>query len=99
MSANATGTARPVSVKLDSDTRARVEQLAQARNRTAHWMMREAISQYVDREEKREAFKQDTVRAWEDYKETGLHATADEVETWLNSWGTDNELPAPVCRK
>ena len=92
-------TAKPVSVKLDSGTRARVEQLAQSRNRTAHWMMREAISQYVDREEKREAFKQDTLNAWAEYKETGLHATSDEVETWLNSWGTDNELPAPVCRK
>lgn len=99
MSANEISTPRPVSVKLDSDTRARVEQLAQSRNRTAHWMMREAISQYVDREEKRETFKQDTLKAWTEYKETGLHATSDEVETWLNSWGTDNELPAPVCHK
>jgi predicted transcriptional regulator len=99
MSNTTVNTAKPVSVKLDSDTRARVEQLAQARNRTAHWMMREAISQYVDREEKRDAFKQDTINAWKEYQETGLHATADEVETWLNSWGTDNELPAPICHK
>ncbi len=34
--------------------------------------------QYVDREEKREAFRQDTLKAWEDYRTTGLHATA----TW-----------------
>lgn len=91
--------AKTVSVKLDADTRVRVENLAEARHRSAHWVMREAISQYVDREEKREAFRQDTIKAWEDYQATGLHATAAEVDTWLASWGAENELPAPVCHK
>ena len=91
--------AKTVSVKLDPDTRARIESLAEARHRTAHWMMREAISQYVDREEKREAFRQDAIKAWDEYQETGLHATAGEVDAWLASWGTENELPAPVCHK
>jgi predicted transcriptional regulator len=91
--------AKTVSVKLDPDTRARIENLAEARHRTAHWVMREAISQYVDREEKREAFRQDAIKAWDEYQETGLHATAGEVDTWLASWGTENELPAPVCHK
>jgi predicted transcriptional regulator len=91
--------AKTVSVKLDSDTRARVENLAEVRHRSAHWVMREAISQYVDREEKREAFRQDAIKAWEEYQETGLHATAAEVDTWLASWDTENELPAPACHK
>lgn len=90
---------KTVSVKLDLDIRARVENLAEARHRSAHWVMREAISQYVVREEKREAFRQDTIKAWNEYQETGLHATADEVNKWLASWGTENELPAPVCHK
>lgn len=91
--------AKTVSVKLDQDTRVRIENLAEARHRTPHWVMREAISQYVDREEKREAFRQDAIKAWEEYQETGLHATAGEVDTWLASWGTENELPAPACHK
>ena len=91
--------AKTVSVKLDPDTRTRIENLAEARHRTAHWVMREAISQYVDREEKREAFRQDAIKAWDEYQETGLHATVGEVDTWLASWGTENELPAPVCHK
>lgn len=91
--------ARPMSVKLDPDTRARIEHLAEARRRTTHWMMREAIQQYVEREEKREAFRQTTLQAWDEFQMTGLHATAEEVDVWLASWGTDNELPAPVCHK
>lgn len=37
--------AKIVSVKPDADTRARVENLAEARHRPAHWVMREAIRQ------------------------------------------------------
>ena len=91
--------AKIVSVKLDADTRTRIESLAAARDRSSHWVMREAICQYVDREEKREAFRQATIKAWEEYQETGLHATAAEVDIWLASWGTEKELPAPVCHK
>ena len=48
---------RPVAIKIDEDIKARVKRLADARQRTSHWLMREAITQYVDREEKREAFR------------------------------------------
>ena len=91
--------AKTMSVKLDVDTRARVESLAEARHRSAHWVMREAITQYVDREERREAFRKDTIKAWEEYQETGLHATSAEVDDWLASWGSESEIPAPVCHK
>ena len=40
---------RPVAIKIDEDIKARVKRLAQARQRTSHWLMREAITQYVDR--------------------------------------------------
>jgi len=91
--------AKTVSVKLDGDTRTRIDSLAEARHRTPHWMMREAIMQYVEREEKRENFRQDTIKAWDEYQQTGLHATAEEVDTWLARWGTANEPPAPACHK
>jgi predicted transcriptional regulator len=91
--------AKTVSVKLDTDIRARLENLAKSRQRTAHWVMREAINQYVEREEKREAFRQATIKAWDEYQETGLHATAAEVDVWLSSWGSVNELPTPLCHK
>ncbi len=43
--------ARPMSVKLDPETRGRMDCLAQSRRRTTHWLMREAIQQYIEREE------------------------------------------------
>lgn len=91
--------ASATSVKLDNDMKERVQHLAATRKRTSHWIMREAIAQYVEREEKREAFRSETLEAWETFQETGLHATAEEVDRWLASWGTENELPTPKCHK
>lgn len=91
--------ALPTSIKLDDDLKGRIQHLADVRRRSAHWLMREAIEQYVAREEKRETFKQETLDAWEEYQATGLHATASDVEKWLASWGTDNELPPSKCHK
>ncbi|MHB1401005.1 MAG: CopG family ribbon-helix-helix protein [Thiobacillus sp.] len=90
---------RPVAIKIDEDTRNRVKRLAEARQRSSHWMMLEAIRQYVEREEKREAFRQDGIRAWNEYQATGLHVTGDEVMAWLDTWGEENEQAAPVCHK
>jgi len=94
-----TSAVRPLSVKLDMDTRVRIEKLALIHRRTTHWMMREAIQQYVEREEKREIFRQDAIKAWDDFQSTGLHATSAEVNAWLTSWGADDELPAPTCHR
>jgi len=89
----------PTSIKLDKDMRARIENLAASKQRSPHWMMREAIRQYVEREEKYEAVKRDALASWKHFQETGLHATAEEVEEWVASWGTENELPMPVCHR
>jgi hypothetical protein len=50
--------ASTTSLKLDTATKERVRRLASARRRSPHWLMREAIQEYVEREEKREQFRQ-----------------------------------------
>ncbi|EBB2392682.1 CopG family transcriptional regulator [Salmonella enterica subsp. enterica serovar Newport] len=87
------------SLKIDDALKSRVQQLASQRRRSAHWIMLEAIQQYVEREEARESFKQDALRAWEDYQRTGLHLTGQEVRSWLKTWGTDDEKAMPECHK
>lgn len=90
-------TLRPVAIKIDDDTKVRVKRLAEARHRTAHWLMREAITQYVEREEKREAFRQDTLKAWEEYRTTGLHVTAVEADAWLDQLEQGKDIEPPEC--
>lgn len=90
-------TLRPVAIKIDDDTKVRVKRLAEARHRTAHWLMREAITQYVEREEKREAFRQDTLKAWEEYRATGLHVTAVEADAWLAQLEQGKDIEPPEC--
>jgi hypothetical protein len=38
---------------------------------------------------------QEAVAAWKDYRETSLHATLDELDAWLATWGTHEVLPMP----
>ena len=84
-------------LKIDDDIKARVKRLAESRHRTVHWLMREAITQYVEREEKREAFRQDTLKAWEEYRATGLHVTAAEADAWLAQLEQGNDIEPPEC--
>ncbi len=88
---------RPVAIKIDQDTRDRVKRLAEARHRSSHWMMREAIRQYVEREEKREAFRQDAIKAWNEYQATGLHVTLEEVDEWLAKLEAGQDVEPPEC--
>jgi predicted transcriptional regulator len=74
---------RPVAVKLDEATRTRLQKLAEARDRTPHWILREAVAEFLDREEKREAFRQSALEAWQEYELTGLHVTHSEADAWL----------------
>jgi predicted transcriptional regulator len=84
-------------LKLDDVMKERIKRLAEGRKRTSHWLMREAISEYVTREEKRDAFYQDALASWEHYNETGLHITLDELEVWFDNLGTTHEMDMPEC--
>jgi predicted transcriptional regulator len=85
------------SPKLDSAMKERVHRLAAARRRSPHWIMRDAVEQYVEREEKREQLRQDALAAWAAYQTTGLHATAEEADAWLAKLETGKRAAIPKC--
>jgi len=89
--------AKPMSVKLDLQTRARIETLAASRRRTTHWMMREAITQYIEREEQRDSFQQDALAAWEAYQANGLHLTLEEADAWMAKLEAGQDVEPPPC--
>ena len=68
------------SVKLDDALKARLQRLAKDRRRTAHWLMREAIEQYVEREEKAEAGRPG---AWAAHPADEVAARTEEAHAWL----------------
>ena len=61
--------------------------------------MREAIRDYLDREEAKENFTQEALASWSSYQTTGRHLTGDEVRDWIETWGSDDESDAPTCHE
>lgn len=88
----------PVSLKLDADLRDRLQRLAEAQRRTPHWLMREAIVQFVRREEARERLRADATTAWEEYQATERHATGEAVDAWLARLEAGEDVDPPACR-
>ena len=68
------------------------------RHRT-HGMVHNTVQQYIDREEKRKTFRQDSIHAWNEYQATGLRVTLEEADAWLGmlETGQDVEPPDLTC--
>jgi predicted transcriptional regulator len=90
-------TATTTNLKLDAETKERVERLAAARQQSPDGIMQEAIVEYVTRAEKREQFRLDTVASWEHYRATGLHVTDEEFDEWVAKLEAVGDAPAPKC--
>ena len=88
---------KPLGVKLSPDLKDRLQKISTSRHRSTHWIMKEAIQQYVEREESAEQFKRETMESWEEYQRDGLHITNDEMTGWLSTWGTTDETKCPPC--
>lgn len=86
-----------VAVKIDLEMKERMKRLAETKHRSTHWMMKEAIRQYVDREEKRESFRQDALMAWNEFQATGMHVTQQEADAWLSKLEDGQDEEPPKC--
>jgi len=70
-------------IKLDEHTRLRLKRLGEQRERSPHWLMRTAILEYLDREERYEQEKQEDMTRWETYQLTGEAVPHKAVAKWL----------------
>jgi len=82
---------------IDQATKERMQRLAEARHRSPHWMMLEAIRQYVDREEQREVFRQAGIKLWNEYQASGLHVTLEEADAYLAKLEAGQNEDIPEC--
>lgn len=87
----------PISLRLPVGLKARLKELAAARQRSANALLVQAVAAFVEREEQREALRQECRAAHEHYLRTGLHVTQAEVKDWAARLGQDSEAAPPAC--
>ncbi len=83
-------------VKLENDIKERLDRLADSKHRSPHWLMKDAITRYLDEEEYNEQLKQETLSRWQE-AESGKIVGHQAVSDWLDTWGTDSEQKRPLC--
>ena len=81
-------------IKLDDEIYSRLKALAEARQRTPHWLMKEAV-QILEREEESERIRRESLERWERFEAAGETVSHDAIEGWLQTWGTDHEGKCP----
>ncbi len=70
-------------IKLDENTQKRLKALGKQRDRSAHWLMKRAIDQYLEREEKYEREKSEDMERWDHYLKTGEAIDNSVAKEWL----------------
>lgn len=85
--------ASPQAVKLDDETKKRLQALGEIKDRSPHWMMKTAIDEYLVREERYEREKQEDFQRWDRYVLTGEAIPHEKVVSWLNEWA-EGKTPA-----
>jgi predicted transcriptional regulator len=83
------------SVRMPDELLDRLEQTAEKLQRSKGWIIKDAVKEYLAREELKQERNQETLEAWEDYK-AGRVVDGDEVIAWLDSWGAEDEKEPPV---
>ena len=83
-------------IKLDEETRNRLQTLGQKIDRSPHWLMKTAIEHYLEEQERYWQEREEDMKRWQDYQLTGDAVPHSEVSEWLASIGTDDERPCPM---
>jgi predicted transcriptional regulator len=85
-----------LSLKLDTADRDRLRSLAEYKNRTPHFIMKEAIHKYLEEEEAQQRFVAAAKASRSHYKKTGLHVTHEEFSQWVDALQTNPNAVPPT---
>ena len=85
-----------VSIRLDDDVLSKLDMLTKATERSRAWLMAHAVEQYVQHE----AWQIEAILNTLDKIRQGdsRFASGEQTVQWLQSWGSEQELKAPVCK-
>ena len=76
-----------VAVKLDDDIRERLHSLGEAQERSTHWLMKRAIVEFLEKEERYQKELVEDTQRWENYVLTGEAIAHDDMKNWLQTLG------------
>jgi RHH-type transcriptional regulator, rel operon repressor / antitoxin RelB len=85
-----------LAVRLSPELRDSLAELARSRGRSEAELAAEAIAAYV---EGNTWMVEEIERAVKEADAGGPFVPHEEVEAWVRSWGTENELPRPKARR
>ena len=88
-----------LALKLDEETRQRLQALGQLRDRSPHWLMKKAVLEYLEREERYEQEKSEDLARWERYRLEGAALPQTAMRDWLDGFARGEAPPPPVARK
>ena len=76
-----------VAVKLDDDIRERLQSLGEKQERSTHWLMKRAIVEFLEKEERYQKELVEDTQRWENYVLTGEAIAHDDMKDWLQTLG------------
>lgn len=71
-----------------------LEQAANELSRPKAWIINEALASYFERGDQAQRMYRETLEGLADV-EAGRVIDGDQVLSWIESWGSENELPSP----
>jgi len=87
----------PISIRLPADLKERIQGLAAMRQRSTNALVIQAVTAFVEREEKREAIRQECIAAHEHYQQTGQYVSHAEVKEWITDLRQGKKVEPPKC--
>ena len=76
-----------VGLRLDAQTQDRLKNLGKRRDRSPHYLMKEAVQKYLESEEAVEAERDIVLSRWEHFELTGECLPHDDIKSWASSLG------------
>ena len=82
------------SVRLQPDLESPLEELSKKLDRSKNYLINQAIREFIARQSVEDTRWEETLQALSSIR-SGKSIPEAEVDAWLESWGTEGELPAP----
>ena len=85
-------------VRLQPEVEESLQTMASSLQRSKSWLINQALKEFIERQSLEQEQWQQTLEAMESVAQ-GRVVSGESVHAWMKSWGTDDELPAPIIKK